>query len=167
MMYQRILIPVDTSETSKLAMIEAEHFAHNKQAILRLAHVIDLAQFSWGANEVADLAHLQQGLREAGQLILSNLATLLNTQHGIKAETTLIEIWGGSLVKGIIDEANHWGADLIIMGTHGYSGLTHLLLGSVAEGVMRGTNIPILLVRNKAEKSHKDKPESNDTDTAI
>jgi nucleotide-binding universal stress UspA family protein len=148
-MYQRILVPVDKSETSQQALIEAARLADNQNAILRLAHVIDLAQFAWGANEFVDVSQLQQGLREAGQIILNELVALLTT-YNLHIETTLIEIWGGALAKGIVDETRRWGADLVVMGTHGYSGLTHLLLGSVAEGVMRATDVPILLVRHKA-----------------
>jgi nucleotide-binding universal stress UspA family protein len=151
MMYQRILVPVDKSETSKRALLEAARLADNQQAILRVAHVIDLAQFAWGANELVDVSQLQQGLREAGHHILNELVLLLNA-YNLHIETALIEIWGGALSEGIIEETRRCKADLIVMGTHGYSGLTHLLLGSVAEGVMRATDVPILLVRHKETK---------------
>lgn len=160
-MYKHILVPVDKSETSQLALFEAARLAVDCNATVRITHVIDLAQFAWGANEFVDVSQLQQGLREAGQTVLD--ARMAEIAHyNIKVEATLIEVWGGALAKGIVDEAANWPADLIVMGTHGYSGLTHLILGSVAEGVMRAATVPILLVRNPAAKSGKDK--GNDTE---
>jgi nucleotide-binding universal stress UspA family protein len=51
----------------------------------------------------------------------------------------------------ILAESARWGADLIVMGTHGRHGLAHLILGSVAEGVLRRATVPVLLVRPAAE----------------
>ena len=150
-MYHRILVPVDKSATSQLAMFEAARLADSQNTILRLAHVIDLAQFAWGANEFVDVTQLQQGLKEAGRTILNEAVSLL-APYNLHIETTLIEIWGGNLAKGIVEEAHRWGADLVAMGTHGYSGSTHLLLGSVAEGVIHAIEVPLLLVRHKEAK---------------
>ncbi|MDR3410384.1 MAG: universal stress protein [Formivibrio sp.] len=147
-MYQRILVPVDNSATSRIALEEALRFAKNENAQLRLVHVIDLAQFAWSANEFLDVPQLQAALKEGGQKVLSESAARVKEQ-GIEPETVLLETWGGILAKAIVDDAKTWGAELIVMGTHGYGGLTHMLLGSVAEGVMRHTPVPVLLVRNK------------------
>lgn len=147
-MYQRILVPVDNSATSRTALEEALRFAKNEKAQLRLVHVIDLAQFAWSANEFLDVPQLQSALKEGGQKILSESALLVK-EAGVEAETALLETWGGILAKAIVDDAKTWNAELIVMGTHGYGGLTHMLLGSVAEGVMRYTPVPVLLVRNK------------------
>lgn len=48
-----------------------------------------------------------------------------------------------------MEEAERWGAELIVMGTHGRHGLQHLWLGSVAEGVVRSSPVPVLLVRGR------------------
>ncbi len=153
-MYQRILVPVDNSATSRNALDEALRFAKNEKAQLRLVHVIDLAQFAWSANEFLDVPQLQAALKEGGQQVLAESLALVS-ERGIEAETALLETWGGILAKAIVEDANSWKADLIVMGTHGYGGLTHMLLGSVAEGVMRHTPVPVLLVRNK-EKPGKE-----------
>lgn len=150
-MYRRILVPVDNSATSRYALEEALRFAKNEKAALRLVHVVDLAQFAWSANEFLDVPQLQAALKEGGLQILAE--TLAHVREaGIEAETALLETWGGILAKAIVDDALNWNADLIVMGTHGYGGLTHMLLGSVAEGVMRHTPVPVLLVRNKESK---------------
>lgn len=55
----------------------------------------------------------------------------------------------------IVDGAKQWGADLIVVGTHGRRGLNRLLLGSGAERVLRETPVPVLLVRHPDEKEKK------------
>ncbi|UXY14025.1 universal stress protein [Chitiniphilus purpureus] len=148
-MYQRILVPVDDSETSAAAVREATRFACEQHAAIRLIHVIDLAQFAWSANEFLDVPQLQESLRSSGTRLLERYAAGLR-ESGLAAEQQLLEAWGGNLAQAIVDDAGKWGADLIAMGTHGFGGLTHLLLGSVAEGVMRATPVPVLLVRTPA-----------------
>jgi nucleotide-binding universal stress UspA family protein len=145
-MYTRILVPVDHSETSAAALKEATRLACEQHAIVRLVHVIDLAQFAWSANEFLDVPQLQASLKEGGEKLLAERGALLREQ-GIEVETQLLEIWGGQIARSLVDEAAQWRAELLVMGTHGYGGLTHMLLGSVAEGVMRHTHIPVLLIR--------------------
>ncbi|WP_373975694.1 universal stress protein [Chitinibacter sp. SCUT-21] len=145
-MYTRILVPIDHSETSAAALQEATRLAVEQHAIVRLVHVIDLAQFAWSANEFLDVPQLQASLKEGGQSLLQEQAALLKKQ-AICTETALLEIWGGQIARTLVDEAQQWQAQLLVMGTHGYGGLTHMLLGSVAEGVMRHTHIPVLLVK--------------------
>lgn len=147
-MYQRILVPVDNSATSNNALQEAMRFARSEHASLRLVHVIDLAQFAWSANEFLDVPQLQSALKEGGQRVLTECLAMVEAA-GLNAETALLETWGGVLAKTIVEDAKTWQADLMVMGTHGYGGLTHMLLGSVAEGVMRHTHVPVLLVRTE------------------
>jgi nucleotide-binding universal stress UspA family protein len=63
------------------------------------------------------------------------------------SETELLETEGKRVASVIDDDAKRWPADLIVIGTHGRSGISRLLLGSVAEGVVRGASVPVLLVR--------------------
>ncbi|MBM3115582.1 universal stress protein [Jeongeupia naejangsanensis] len=149
-MYDRILVPVDDSETSAAALREAVKVACNQRAKVKIVHVIDLAQFAWSANEFLDVPQLQEALRRAGQRVLDQQGEVL-TAAGVEVEVELLEAWGGNLARAIVEEADKWQAQLIVMGTHGYGGLTHMLLGSVAEGVIHITPVPVLLVRAKAE----------------
>ena len=121
-------------------------FARSENAKLRLVHVIELAQFAWSANEFLDEPQLQAALKEGGERVLAESVAAVQAA-GLEAESALLETWGGLLAKAIVDDAKAWSADLLVMGTHGYGGLTHMLLGSVAEGVMRHTFVPVLLVR--------------------
>ncbi len=145
-MYQRILVPIDHSDTSATALQEAKRLANEQHAVVRLVHVIDLAQFAWSANEFLDVPQLQGSLRESGQNLLDSQALELRAA-GLTVESGLLEIWGGQIARALVEESERWQAELLVMGTHGYGGLTHLLLGSVAEGVLRLTKIPMLLVR--------------------
>ncbi|AOX99147.1 universal stress protein [Jeongeupia sp. USM3] len=148
-MYERILVPVDDSETSAAALREATKVACNQKARVKIVHVIDLAQFAWSANEFLDVPQLQEALRRSGQRVLEQQGEVLKSA-GVDVESELLEAWGGNLARAIVDEADKWRAELIVMGTHGYGGLTHMLLGSVAEGVIHVTQVPVLLVRARA-----------------
>ncbi|HLB16507.1 MAG TPA: universal stress protein [Burkholderiales bacterium] len=89
--------------------------------------------------------------RKAGMRILEN-ASVRAVKAGIEPQTKLLEIRTlGALVRrvadAIVEDAERWSADLIVIGTHGRRGLSKLFLGSVAEGVVRISSIPVLLIR--------------------
>ncbi|KMJ50295.1 universal stress protein [Vogesella sp. EB] len=149
-MYQRIFVPVDDSETSALALAEACKLAKEVGAAVKMVHVVDLAQFGWGGAEFLDAAELQGSIREAGEQVLSQARTRAEAL-GVVPETGIIESWGDRIASVIMDDASKWGADLLVMGTHGIGGLMHLLLGSVAEGVLKIADVPVLLVRNSGD----------------
>ncbi|MGM8063287.1 universal stress protein [Vogesella indigofera] len=149
-MYQRIFVPVDDSETSALALAEACKLAKEVGAAVKMVHVVDLAQFGWGGAEFLDAAELQGSIREAGEQVLSQARTHAEAL-GVVPETAIIESWGDRIASVIMDDASKWGADLLVMGTHGIGGLMHLLLGSVAEGVLKIADVPVLLVRNTGD----------------
>lgn len=145
-MYQRIFVPVDDSSTSRAALKEAIRFAQDQHAVIRLAHVVDLAQFFWGGAEFIDTTELQQSLLENGRKLLAAVETEVR-EAGVNVDTQLHETYGERIARVIADDAKAWGADIVVMGTHGKRGFDHLLLGSVAEGVMRMATTPILLIR--------------------
>ncbi|MEQ6290722.1 universal stress protein [Vogesella sp. GCM10023246] len=146
-MYQRILVPVDDSATSALALMEACKLAKEVGAAMRLVHVVDLAQFGWGGAEFLDAAELQGSIKQAGEQVLAASRSKVEAQ-GLAAESAILESWGDRIASVIVEDANKWGADLLVMGTHGLGGLMHLLMGSVAEGVLKQADVPVLLVRN-------------------
>jgi nucleotide-binding universal stress UspA family protein len=147
-MYARILAAVDGSEPSMRAYREAMRLAADQQAVLRVAHVIDLglALVPWADGAVIDYDALETALRESGVRILEAAAAEARTT-GSEAETVLLETDDDNPAAEILTEATRWGADLIVMGTHGRHGLAHLILGSVAEGVVRRASVPVLLLR--------------------
>jgi nucleotide-binding universal stress UspA family protein len=68
-------------------------------------------------------------------------------------ETELFETMGGRASDCIVAAAKQWGADLIVMGTHGRRGMSRLSMGSDAELVVRSTPVPVLLVRERTDLS--------------
>ncbi len=144
-MYQRILVPIDGSTTSERALQEAIKLIDAQPAQLRLVHVIDDLQFL-DVEGYVDYAELRELTRKIGERALAK-AEEVARQADITVETSLLEANGERIARVIDAEANSWSADLIVIGTHGRSGFNHLLFGSVAEGVVRGTSVPVLLVR--------------------
>lgn len=145
-MYQRILVPIDGSATGERALQEAIKLAADK-ARLRLVYVVEeVYPLDTEGYAFIDYAALQEAVRKTGERALAQAVEKLR-KSGMVAETALLES-GGERVASVIDgDALNWQADLIVIGTHGRSGLSRLLLGSVAEGVVRGSSVPVLLIR--------------------
>jgi len=136
-MYQRILVPVDGSATSGQALREAIKLAAGK-AQLRLVHVIEeIYPLDTEGYAYIDHIALQEAVRHTGERVLAQAAKEAQ-RLGVTAETVLLEA-GGERVADVIDgEAKNWPADLIVIGTHGRSGLSRLLnVGSGAADSQR------------------------------
>ncbi len=148
-MYQRILVPVDGSNTSDSALREAIKLASDRKAELRIVHVIEDFFPVWDV-ELLNINEIRDALRQTGGRILAKAETVARAA-GIKAETKLIEATppGARIASMIAAEAKAWPADLIVIGTHGRRGVDHLLMGSVAEGVVRISPVPVLLIRGR------------------
>ena len=84
--------------------------------------------------------------QRAGQALLEQAASQAQ-EAGLAPETCVVESGGHSTSQALVEAAKRWSADLIVLGTHGRRGLHHLVLGSVAEGVVRLAPVPVLLVR--------------------
>jgi nucleotide-binding universal stress UspA family protein len=89
---------------------------------------------------------LRKDLHERGEEILNEAAGIAR-QQGVEVETTLIETVAGPVGEVIVEAAEKWPADLIVLGTHGRRGIRRLVMGSDAEYVVRTTPVPVLLVR--------------------
>jgi nucleotide-binding universal stress UspA family protein len=146
-MYQRILVPVDGSPTSDSALHEAIRFAQQHDSMLRLVHVVETARF-FDVEQMIDYTTLQDMAQRSGEQVLEHAMATVQ-QAGLSAETDLLASDGQRVENLIVDEAKRWMADLIVIGTHGRSGVSRLLFGSVAEGVVRGAHTPILLIRGE------------------
>lgn len=144
-MYQRIMVPVDGSETSRKALQEAIKLARQFNARLKLVHVVENARV-FDAEGMVDYTALREIAVKGGEQILAR-AKEMAAQAGITAETALLEAGGDRNENVIVTEARQWLAELVVIGTHGRSGISRLLFGSVAEGVVRGATMPVLLIR--------------------
>ena len=145
-MYQRILVPVDGSDTASRGLLEAVGLAAELKATLVLLHVIDdfplLVEMASAINIEATL----DALRRRGEDLLAE-AQATAQQRGVQAETLLREVAAGRVADQIVHEALQEGCHLIVMGTHGRRGFSHLLIGSEAESVLRSSPVPVLLLR--------------------
>lgn len=145
-MYQRILVPINGSSTSERALEEAIKVAEGK-ALLRLVFVLEeILTIGAEGFDYANNAILQETARKTANETLAKAADKVR-QSGATVEIALLDEPGQGVVDVINNEALNWLADLIVIGTHGRSGLTRLLLGSVAEGVVREASAPVLLIR--------------------
>lgn len=145
--FRRIMVAVDGSPGSDKALDEAIRLAQTVGARLRLIHVIE--QMRWvngigSARAPFDDALLR--MRETGEKLLARgLGQAITAQ--VEAESELVIESAGRICDNLADEAKRWGADLIVAGTQGRHGVDRLLLGSVAEQIVRHAGVPVLLVR--------------------
>ena len=142
-MYQHILIPVDGSSTSEHALQEALRLAQQHGAQLELVYVVENILNKEG---FVIYPELQETMRNKGRKILTQALSVVQ-EAGLTAETKLLEGGGARIASVILAEAKRWRADLIVIGTHGRTGISKLIFGSVAEGVVRTSHIPVLLIR--------------------
>jgi nucleotide-binding universal stress UspA family protein len=145
-MYKHVLVAVDGSDTSNLALQESIKLAKEQQAALRLVHVVDETPTYMTMDTAFALGDFRKAMREAGQKVLATCAATAR-QAGVEVDTKFIVLQTQRICDAIIEEAKRWPADLIIIGTHGRHGFNHLLLGSVAEGVIRLATSPVLVIR--------------------
>ena len=133
-------------------MMEAIRLAKDQKARLRFLHVVDafFATIEPGSVNIVDLLEM---LRRSGAEILEK-AKAAARAAGVEADSVMAEtLLGGRVAEFIVQEAENWPAELIVMGTHGRRGVSHLFMGSDAETVIRTSPVPILLVRHAQEES--------------
>jgi nucleotide-binding universal stress UspA family protein len=144
-MYHRIMVAVDGSDTSNRGLKEAIDLAKDQKAKLAIVHVIDLV-VAFGAGQFPG-AYID-ATRELGSRVIEH-ARKAALEAGIDVEIQSTEIVTSSYhVADTIAQMTHdWNADLLVVGTHGRRGVSHLLIGSVAERIVRVVTCPLLLVR--------------------
>ncbi|HUW27840.1 MAG TPA: universal stress protein [Sulfuriferula sp.] len=148
-MYEHILVAVDGSSTSDKALEEAIKLARVHKAALRLVHVVDTAMMDVDNGGLVSMHEVWDALRQGGANLLKKSEVRVQ-EADVKADTALLETLGVTRVATeIVDAAKKWPADLIVLGTHGRRGFVHLLLGSVAEDVVRMAATPVLLIRGE------------------
>lgn len=146
-MYQRIMVAVDGSETSKRGLQEAINLAIDQKAKLAIVHVIDLVVV-YGAGQFPG-AYIE-ATRELAKETTDH-ARRTASAAGVDPEIQSPEIVTGGyhVADTIADLAKNWKADVLVVGTHGRRGVSRLLLGSVAERIVRVAPCPLLLVRGE------------------
>jgi nucleotide-binding universal stress UspA family protein len=154
-MYERILVPVDGTESARRGLLEAVRLSKALgESMLRLVHIVDDSALALNPETGIAAAPLVADFAEGGKQILEEARALAAT-HGIDVETVLHENFTGRVADLIVDEARKWGAQLIVMGTHASGGIRHAVMGSDAEAVLHGAEVPVLLIRVGGKKKDK------------
>ncbi|MDD2546062.1 MAG: universal stress protein [Burkholderiaceae bacterium] len=146
-MYDKILVPVDGSSTSQLGLSEAIRLARVMGSTLKLLHVVDEISFMTSfESSMALTSEVFQLLKDAGEQVLQEAEARVRAA-GVPVESELFESYAGRVSDLVISKATEWGAELIVLGTHGRRGVGRVLLGSDAEQILRQAPVPVLLVR--------------------
>ncbi len=138
-MYERILLPTDGSEGNNRAVRQAIDLAAETGAELHVLFVVEEMPY---APEMMD-DRVEARLREIGEEAIEEIRRQAD-DAGVELRTGIEE---GVPHRSILEYTDAEGIDLVVMGTHGRSGLDRYLLGSVTERVVRGAKVPVLTVR--------------------
>jgi nucleotide-binding universal stress UspA family protein len=148
--FTRILVPTDFSAPSDAALVTAKDLAARLGASLHLVHVLE-DPYAVAAYSADALGYLPPGIKESWQREADkHLNALLTPAERTAFKATTTVLFSGSAAREIVEHAQNNDIDLIVMGTHGRGGLAHLLLGSVAERVVRLAPCPVLTMRGTA-----------------
>lgn len=150
-MYKRILAAVDGSRAASLALEEATKIAGAAGAsILAVCVVEQTPQLVDVGAVYQDGEGASPGAVEVATAALSQAGELM---HSLKVggSTRAVDAYGESVATVLARVADEYEADLIAIGTHGRQGVKRLLLGSVAEALLRSSSVPVLVVRHDAQ----------------
>jgi nucleotide-binding universal stress UspA family protein len=151
-MYKRILVALDGSLSASLALEEALKLAQPVDAMLMVACVVshDLCDPVPGIIGVG-----REGSRPSAQRQLDHARDLC-AGGGVQCITQIIDAHGASIPGALMQAAQAFEADLIVMGAHGPRGVRRHLIGSVAETVLRSSHVPVLTVRDDQRDDEHD-----------
>lgn len=136
-MYSEILVPTDGSQGAQLALEHALELARKYDATVHALYVVD--------TRIGRSGPLREYLRQEGRKAVRR-ATAIGAQSGVDVQTKVLE---GVPHTEILDYGITHGIDLVVLGTHGRTGIDHVVMGSVAERVVRHSPIPVLTVRSE------------------
>ncbi|MEP7208519.1 MAG: universal stress protein [Casimicrobiaceae bacterium] len=150
-MFKSILVAIDGGATSLRGFRQALALAKEQDATLHVLHILDDAPLITGYEGAGYITQdyvdrLDETLRRNANKVLAKAAAEASAA-GHAINPVLVEARGNGVAGIIVREARKLRADLIVLGTHGRSGLKRLVMGSDAEAVVRETKLPVLLVR--------------------
>jgi nucleotide-binding universal stress UspA family protein len=149
-MYKHILVAIDDSQTSKKALEEAIALAKLHGAELEIAHAVDeslLQTFSNHGVALADAKKMQHALLDSGESTLDE-AVRAAEEAGVTPKRRFMASEDLHAADQIAKAVTDSGADLLVVGSHGRRGFQRLLLGSVAENLVRKVSVSVLIVRS-------------------
>lgn len=147
------VVPYDFSDHADAALYAAVDLARRLDANLHLVHVIQLPAYAYGYGGVGGAfvatPRVDAGIREDAAQSLRRVVDRIRDFPG-RLSAEVIE--GTNVAEAISETAKKLGAELIVMGTHGRTGLAHVFLGSVAERTLRRAPCPVLTIRSDDER---------------
>lgn len=146
-MYKNIVVAVDGSDTSRLALQEAMKLAKGLKAKLYILHIADEHISNWLGVPI-DMKKCQDKVKEYSREVIKSMEQ--ETKNvGIDATCQLLEYEDAesSISDKILEYTQQLNADLLVIGTHGRRGVRRILLGSVAEEIIHIATLPVLLIR--------------------
>lgn len=152
--FKNILVPTDFSESSNKAIEYALSLAREHQSTLYLLHVYEpVIYYSDAPIGLPDVVELEQNIRSSAESSLNHVVDACIRSREAEYGTIPLEVIlrQGKPYLEILRTVKDRAIDLIIMSTHGRSGLEHILMGSVTEKVVRKAPCPVLTIRVKGE----------------
>jgi len=159
-MITSMIVPLDGSAMSEQALSLASQIANGTQATIHLAQVhlpvvnVEIADMALGGVPRIDTS-LDQSIRASERSYLAAIQRRLTDQFDFKVKTTLLD---GPIVEALCNHAATIHADLIVMTTHGRGAASRFWLGSVADGLVRQSHVPVLLERPHALPARRSEP---------
>jgi nucleotide-binding universal stress UspA family protein len=151
-MFKHIILPIDGSDFSLQAVDLAASLAKEQGSSCTVLTVVDIVPAAALAAATPDLVNAWLKTLDEQAHVAVNEAVDRMRAAGIEANA---EVAKGSPADAIVEMAKRQAGDLIVMGSHGRSGLRRLFLGSVAESVLRSAPMPVLIVRGEERKAVK------------
>lgn len=157
--YKRLLVPVDFSPVSLEALATARDLAKTTGASLHLFHSVDDVAWRYLGYPLEALGQVQTAVTDSANEQLRELA-IQEQREGLTVETTLAV--STRPASAIVEFAREHAIDLIVMGTHGRGAMLRMMLGSVAEHVVRTAPCPVMVVRDPRPRGAATQPQQGD-----
>jgi nucleotide-binding universal stress UspA family protein len=143
---KHVLVATDFSEPSGAALNYGRELARTFAATLHVLHVADHVMFPYGVEGFSTLLpEMQEDVEAAAR---TQLEALISEEDRVELHAEPVVISAAPKAAAIVHYANEHQMDLVVMGTHGRGAVSHLVMGSVAERVVRTAPCPVLTVRH-------------------
>ena len=161
-MYQHIVVAVDGSRTSLNALQHAASLALAGNAKLTLVIVANPSEYMTLAPEFLQNESYEEAAISSGNEVLAEAGVIAKNAGVPNVQTHLLVATKGAkeMAQELVEYADSHGADLIVIGTHGRTGIMHMLMGSFAETVMRQSHLPLLVLRQVSTENEEETTEA-------
>ncbi len=153
-MFKKIYVPIDNSDLSDKVLREAITLVKSTGAELRIGHVVNLEQITFGI-EMVGVAELKDALLNIGKTLIEQVKATISKEGVNNAEVKLLENYGSDIATIIAEDAQEYGADLFVLGSHHLGSFSHFITGGIVEDLANDTDIPILLITKHKQKDDK------------